>query len=233
MVKAHLSVYYFPPLSSIMIIVKHLANRFIQQPVSVNEECGFRPKPCVILQGLPRLCVGGMDGGNCIPLTRLTASPGHSSFLEGVSVEDSCLSGAAVLIRASAFLVHEIPSEVSWAVLWDPSQGPAQRLPYPESWTMPSPTWMQSLQALPCLCSPSPLVPRDRSLLLGLHAASTWPSAGTITRGKMEYGELAPLFVSSCTVIISGKRLLLSGLSEWVTLTSDYLIVKCLPNFRP
>lgn len=35
------------------------------------------------------------------------------------------------------------------------------------------------------------------------------------------------------TVIISGKCLLLSGLSKWVTLTSDYLTVKCLPNFRP
>lgn len=99
---------------------------------------------------------------------------------------------------------------------------------------MPSPTWMQSLQALPFLCSPSPLVPKETEAFcwgsvlhpLGLQLV---PLHG----GKWNMGSWHHFLSLACTVIISGKRLLLSGLSEWVTLTSDYLTVKCLPNFRP
>lgn len=127
--------YYFPPCSYFMVTLEHLANSFIQQPVSTNEECGFGPKSCVILQGSPRLCVGGISGENRIPLTRLTALPGHASLLEEVLGKDCSLTKEQ---PCSYEYLHSwsvrLTFEVSWGFLWDTSQVPAQS--FPLSWVL-------------------------------------------------------------------------------------------------
>lgn len=134
MVKTHLSVYYFPFLSSFMAISKPLTNTFIQQPKSVHVWLQAK-----ILCDLSGFTIGnfktlhGRPHWEKLPTQYQTCFIVRALKIFGEFQSDSGPSGSDVFLCIFAILVRETPFGAS-----NISQPRClyRRLLYPEPWMM-------------------------------------------------------------------------------------------------